>query len=76
MKLFNKNRDINFLNTNCCLLLILILLFVGDRLTGDMYVVTDCSYDMKLVYNERSLGIFPKPNFTNCTEKSWFCLQY
>lgn len=30
------------------------------RLTGDMYVVTDYSDDMKLLYNERSLGIFLK----------------
>jgi len=30
------------------------------KLTGDMYVVTDYSSDMKLVYNERSLGIFLK----------------
>lgn len=30
------------------------------ELTGDMYVVTDYSKDMKFVYNERSLGIFLK----------------
>ena len=30
------------------------------KLTGDMYVVTDYSTDMKLIYNERSLGIFLK----------------
>ena len=30
------------------------------KLTGDMYVVTDYSPDMKLLYNERSLGIFLK----------------
>tara|TARA_B110000902_G_scaffold234601_1_gene279307 strand:+ start:183 stop:899 length:717 start_codon:yes stop_codon:yes gene_type:complete len=30
------------------------------KLTGDMYVVTDYSNDMKLIYNERSLGIFLK----------------
>jgi hypothetical protein len=30
------------------------------KLEGDMYVVTDYSQDMKLVYNERSLGIFLK----------------
>ncbi len=30
------------------------------KLHGDMYVVTDYSEDMKLVYNERSLGIFLK----------------
>lgn len=30
------------------------------KLEGDMYVVTDYSEDMKLVYNERSLGIFLK----------------
>lgn len=30
------------------------------KLTGDMYVVTDYSASMKLVYNERSLGIFLK----------------
>ena len=30
------------------------------KLTGDMYVVTDYSADMKLIYNERSLGIFLK----------------
>lgn len=30
------------------------------KLKGDMYVVTDYSNDMKLVYNERSLGIFLK----------------
>lgn len=30
------------------------------KLTGDMYVVTDYSSDMKLLYNERSLGIFLK----------------
>ena len=30
------------------------------KLTGDMYVVTDYSKDMKLLYNERSLGIFLK----------------
>lgn len=28
------------------------------KLTGDMYVVTDYSPEMKLVYNERSLGIY------------------
>jgi len=30
------------------------------KLSGDMYVVTDYSEGMKLVYNERSLGIFLK----------------
>ena len=30
------------------------------KLSGDMYVVTDYSNDMKLLYNERSLGIFLK----------------
>lgn len=30
------------------------------KLEGDMYLVTDYSADMKLVYNERSLGIFLK----------------
>ena len=30
------------------------------KLTGDMYVVTDYSQEMKLLYNERSLGIFLK----------------
>ncbi|WP_243471545.1 hypothetical protein [Winogradskyella sp. MH6] len=30
------------------------------KLEGDMYVVTDYSEDMKLLYNERSLGIFLK----------------
>jgi hypothetical protein len=30
------------------------------KLTGDMYVVTDYSSEMKLLYNERSLGIFLK----------------
>ena len=30
------------------------------KLTGDMYVVTDYSEKMKLIYNERSLGIFLK----------------
>jgi len=30
------------------------------ELSGDMYVVSDYSEDMKLVYNERSLGIFLK----------------
>lgn len=30
------------------------------ELTGDMYVVTDYSKDMKFVYNERSLGIYLK----------------
>lgn len=30
------------------------------KLTGDMYVVTDYSPEMKLLYNERSLGIFLK----------------
>jgi hypothetical protein len=30
------------------------------KLSGDMYVVTDYSSEMKLVYNERSLGIFLK----------------
>ncbi|WP_158850595.1 hypothetical protein [Algibacter sp. L1A34] len=30
------------------------------KLEGDMYVVTDYSSEMKLVYNERSLGIFLK----------------
>lgn len=30
------------------------------KLKGDMYVVTDYSNDLKLVYNERSLGIFLK----------------
>lgn len=30
------------------------------KLTGDMYVVTDYSPAMKLIYNERSLGIFLK----------------
>jgi hypothetical protein len=29
-------------------------------LTGDMYVVTDYSADMKFIYNERALGIFLK----------------
>jgi hypothetical protein len=30
------------------------------ELSGDMYVVTDYSNDMKFIYNERSLGIFLK----------------
>lgn len=30
------------------------------KLTGDMYVVTDYSEKMKLIYNEKSLGIFLK----------------
>jgi len=30
------------------------------KLGGDMYVVTDYSEEMKLIYNERSLGIFLK----------------
>lgn len=30
------------------------------KLSGDMYVVTDYSNEMKFVYNERSLGIFLK----------------
>jgi hypothetical protein len=30
------------------------------KLSGDLYVVTDYSPDLKLVYNERSLGIFLK----------------
>lgn len=30
------------------------------RLTGDLYVVTDYSDDMRFVYNERSLGIYLK----------------
>lgn len=30
------------------------------KLTGDMYVVTDYSSRLKLIYNERSLGIFLK----------------
>ncbi len=30
------------------------------KLTGDMYVVTDYSPEMKLLYNERSLGIYLK----------------
>jgi len=30
------------------------------KLSGDMYVVTDYSEEMKFVYNERSLGIFLK----------------
>ncbi|WNH09904.1 hypothetical protein [Thalassobellus suaedae] len=30
------------------------------KLTGDMYVVTDYSPEMKLLYNERSLGVFLK----------------
>ncbi len=30
------------------------------KLSGDMYVVTDYSPEMKLLYNERSLGIFLK----------------
>jgi hypothetical protein len=30
------------------------------ELTGDMYVVTDYSNDMKFIYNERSLGVFLK----------------
>lgn len=30
------------------------------KMLGDMYVVTDYSADMKLVYNERTLGIFLK----------------
>ena len=30
------------------------------KLLGDMYVVTDYSEDMKLLYNERTLGIFLK----------------
>ncbi len=30
------------------------------KLTGDMYVVTDYSSELKLIYNERSLGMFLK----------------
>ena len=30
------------------------------KLEGDMYLVTDYSSGMKLIYNERSLGIFLK----------------
>jgi hypothetical protein len=30
------------------------------ELTDDMYVVSDYSPEMKLIYNERSLGIFLK----------------
>lgn len=30
------------------------------RLSGDMYVVTDYSDEMKFIYNERSLGVFLK----------------
>ncbi|MFM9825553.1 hypothetical protein [Flavobacterium sp.] len=30
------------------------------KLEGDMYLVTDYSSEMKLIYNERSLGIFLK----------------
>ena len=30
------------------------------KLEGDMYLVTDYSSEMKLVYNEKSLGIFIK----------------
>lgn len=30
------------------------------KLTGDMYVVTDYSKEMKFIYNEKSLGIFLK----------------
>jgi len=30
------------------------------KLSGDLYVVTDYSNDIKLIYNERSLGIFLK----------------
>ena len=30
------------------------------KLSGDMYVVTDYSHEMKLLYNERSLGVFLK----------------
>lgn len=30
------------------------------KLEGDMYIVTDYSSEMKLIYNERSLGIFLK----------------
>lgn len=30
------------------------------RLEGDMYLVTDYSNDMKILYNERSLGVFLK----------------
>lgn len=30
------------------------------KLSGDMYVVTDYSQDLKLLYNERSLGIYLK----------------
>lgn len=30
------------------------------QLSGDMYVVTDYSKEMKFVYNEKSLGIFLK----------------
>ena len=30
------------------------------KLTGDMYIVTDYSEKIKLIYNERSLGIFLK----------------
>ena len=30
------------------------------KLEGDMYLVSDYSEEMKLIYNERSLGIFLK----------------
>jgi hypothetical protein len=30
------------------------------KLSGDLYVVTDYSNDIKLIYNERSLGLFLK----------------
>jgi len=30
------------------------------KISGDMYVVTDYSNEMKFIYNERSLGIFLK----------------
>ncbi len=30
------------------------------KLSGDMYVVTEYSDEMKFIYNERSLGIFLK----------------
>ena len=30
------------------------------KLEGDMYLVTDYSSEMKLIYNEKSLGIFLK----------------
>jgi hypothetical protein len=37
-----------------------ILLIQFFKLNGDIYVVTDYSSEMKLLYNERSLGIFLK----------------